>query len=135
MRSVAKYLPDSVVSIGKAALDWCSPNLTVFCVKGSYAETYATENSIKCSYIGAKNIQTITANDAITKAYGDSIFSIGAVTDGDGTLRYISDNEAVAKVDLTGTVTITGAGTAHITIRASETASYKVAKKNNYHYG
>ena len=122
-------IPDSVVSIGKAALDWCSPNLTVFCVKGSYAETYATENSIKCSYIGAKNIQTITANDAITKAYGDSIFSIGAVTDGDGTLRYISDNEAVAKVDSTGTVTITGAGTAHITIRASETALYKVAKK------
>ena len=121
-------IPASVMSIGKGALEWCG-NITVFCVKDSYAETYAKENGITYRYIGGKVTQTVTANDNITKTYGDSTFSIGAVTDGDGVLSYVSDNKAVAKVDSAGNITLTGAGTAHITITASETANYKAAEK------
>lgn len=72
--------------------------------------------------------QTITASN-VTKTYGNAAFSLGAKTNGDGTLTYKSSNTKVATVSNAGKVTIKGAGTAKITISASATANYQAASK------
>ncbi len=117
-------IPDSVTEIkegNKFTMIYCNP--------GSYAESYAKEHNIPYKNGLPQTNQTITAPDVITKTYGDAVFSIDAVTSGDGKLSYVSDNESVAKVDAKGKVTLTGVGTAHITITASETKNYSEAKK------
>ena len=109
----------------------CS-NITVHCQKGSYVENYIY---FYCYGLGYKVKTDLTGTNQIiiasdfTKNYGDAAFSIDAVTSGDGELSYVSDNESVAKVDAKGKVTLTGVGTAHITINASETKNYSAAKK------
>lgn len=106
-------------------------NITVHCQEGSYAAHrnlygYGSGYKIKTDITGTNQI-IIASN--FTKTYGDAAFSIDAVTSGDGKLSYVSDNESVAKVDAKGKVTLTGVGTAHITITASETKNYSAAKK------
>ncbi len=77
-----------------------------------------------------KRPQTITVNhSSYTKTEGDDPFAIGATTDGDGVLSYESSNESVAVVSENGIVTLGGAGTADITIRAAETENYEAAEK------
>lgn len=78
-----------------------------------------------------KSVQIITTAvaDVLTKSLEDIGFSLGAITDGDGILSYVSDNESVVKVDDIGNVTVVGIGTAHITITASETLSCDAASK------
>lgn len=116
-------IPDSVTEIkeyNRFTMIYCNP--------GSYAESYAKEHNIPYKNGLPQANQTITASD-FTKTYGDAAFSIDTVTSGDGKLSYVSDNESVAKVDAKGKVTLTGVGTAHITITASETKNYSEAKK------
>lgn len=116
-------IPDSVTEIkerNKFTMIYVNP--------GSYAESYAKEHNIPYKNGLPQANQTITASD-FTKTYGDAAFSIDTVTSGDGKLSYVSDNESVAKVDAKGKVTLTGVGTAHITITASETKNYSEAKK------
>lgn len=103
-------------------------NITIHCRKGSYAESYAYGHGYKVKTDLTGTNQIIIASN-FTKTYGDAAFSIDAVTSGDGKLSYVSDNESVAKVDAKGKVTLTGVGTAHITITASETNNYSEAKK------
>ncbi len=103
-------------------------NITIHCRKGSYAESYAYGHGYKVKTDLTGTNQIIIASN-FTKTYGDAAFSINAVTSGDGKLSYVSDNESVAKVDAKGKVTLTGVGTAHITITASETNNYSAAKK------
>ena len=89
---------------------------------------YGVTKRVSIDVHGKGETQTITASD-YTKTYGDAAFSIGAVTDGNGTLSYDSDNNSVATVDANGIVTLTGVGIAHITITASDTETYDEAKK------
>ena len=95
-------------------------NITIHCEKGSYVYGYAYGHGYKIKTDITGTNQIIIASN-FTKTYGDAAFSIDAVTSGDGKLSYVSDNESVAKVDAKGKVTLTGVGTAHITITASET--------------
>ena len=60
---------------------------------------------------------------------GNEPFLLDAETDGDGILSYESRNPEIVTVDETGTVTLLAAGTAQIVITASETDSYKTARK------
>ena len=103
-------------------------NITIQCEKGSYVYGYAYGHGYKIKTDITGTNQIIIASN-FTKTYGDAAFSIDAVTSGDGKLSYVSDNESVAKVDAKGKVTLTGVGTAHITITASETKNYSAAKK------
>ena len=103
-------------------------NITIHCEKGSYVYGYAYGQGYKIKTDITGTNQIIIASN-FTKTYGDAAFSIDAVTSGDGKLSYVSDNESVAKVDAKGKVTLTGVGTAHITITASETKNYSEAKK------
>lgn len=75
--------------------------------------------------------QTITTSaSSYKKVYGDKPFSLGAKTNGKGTLSYKSSNNNVVSVDSTGKVTIKGAGTATITVTASATLRTNAAIKN-----
>lgn len=71
--------------------------------------------------------QKLTAS-SMTKTFGDKAFKWTAKTTGDGQLSYTSSNKKVAVISKSGTVTIQGAGKTVITIKASETDSYKSAK-------
>ena len=64
----------------------------------------------------------------LTKTYGDPDFTVAATGAAEGSkVTYTSSNEAVAKVDADGKVTIVSAGTATITAAASETKDYNEA--------
>ena len=94
-------------------------------------------------YKAAQKIITITVNDEsdsgkepqiitasnFTKTVGDMPFFIQATSDGDGILTYKSSNESVANVSEEGIIVIKGAGTAQITITASETDTCKASEK------
>ncbi|MCD8077090.1 MAG: metallophosphoesterase [Lachnospiraceae bacterium] len=71
--------------------------------------------------------QTITGTKTYTKTTDDAAFTLDAKTTGDGKLTYESSNEDVAVVSKSGKVTITGEGTATITVTAAATDSYKEA--------
>lgn len=122
-------LPESVQSIGWGAFQGCGNGLRLICAEGSVAETYAVENGIPYQTVSrTKKTQSITASD-FTKAVGDMPFLIKASSDGGGVLSYKSGNESVASVTEEGIIVIKGAGTAQITITASETDHYKAAAK------
>ena len=77
-----------------------------------------------------KEDQVLAGTDAYTKVYKDPVFTLDTrLTTGNGTLSWTSDNTAVAEVNQNGDVTITGVGTAVITVTASETAEYNSATK------
>ena len=62
---------------------------------------------------------------AITKAYGDKAFSLGAkITAGNGKLSYKSSDNKVAQPNSSGKITIKGIGKCTITVTASGTATY-----------
>lgn len=75
-----------------------------------------------------KKSQTISANSFI-KTVGNKVFSIAAKTSGNGKLTYKSSNSKIATVSSNGKVAIKGAGIVTITIKASETSTYKAATK------
>lgn len=79
-----------------------------------------------------KQHQIITAEDVV-KTYGDNNFYVKAATNADAgagvKFTYRSDNPNVADISSYGYVTIVGAGTAKITIKASETGIYLPEEK------
>lgn len=77
----------------------------------------------------AKKTQSITGvKSAYTKALGNKAFTLKAKSKG-GKLTYTSSDKKVATVNSKGKVTLKSVGKATITIKASETASYKSAVK------
>ena len=78
-----------------------------------------------------KQDQIIEATDSYTKTEGDAPFGLDArLTTGDGTLSYISSNAEVAAVSDQGQITVGQAGTAIITVVASETDAFNQATKD-----
>ena len=74
--------------------------------------------------------QTITAND-IELSFDENDKQIGASTDGNGTLSYnVTVGSDIISVSSDGTITPIKAGTATVTITASETAAYLEATKD-----
>ncbi|MGN1413833.1 MAG: GH25 family lysozyme [Anaerovoracaceae bacterium] len=73
--------------------------------------------------------QTLTADKTVYEvSVGDAPFTLtGIQQTGNGKLSYISSNPEVATVSSSGKVTIVGAGTAVITVKAAATAEYKEA--------
>lgn len=123
------YIPESVTSIADDAFDGCKNDLRIVCIENSFAKTYAIENGIQYELTESrKKPQVISASD-LTKTVGDVPFLLNVSTDGDGVLTYKSSNESVAGITEEGIIVINGAGTAQITITASETDLYKAAQK------
>ncbi len=69
----------------------------------------------------------ILSASSYAKTFGDSDFDLGCVTNGDGTISYVSGNTDVATVASDGTVTIVGAGTTEITVSLSAGTNYTAA--------
>ena len=79
------------------------------------------------SYKGAKKQSVTGVKTTISKKYKDKAFRLNAKAK--TKLTYVSSNTKVATVDKNGKVTIKGAGTAKITIKAAETTKYKRTSK------
>ena len=73
--------------------------------------------------------QTISGKSLYSVKCGDEGFNLNCSASGGGTLKYSSDNSSIVSVDSYGVVQINGAGTAWITVTASETSDYKSAQK------
>ena len=86
-------------------------------------ELYAASKTVTVNV--AKQNQTITVASTFNKTFGNKAFNLGAKAD--GTLSYSSNNTKVATVDAKGNVTIKGAGTAVITVKAAATATKNAA--------
>ena len=85
--------------------------------------------SVSYTVNASKDTQTITATD-VTATYGDTGVKINARTTGDGGLSYAVKSGDAVTVDSSGNLTIVKAGTAVITITATETATYAQATKD-----
>ena len=92
----------------------------------------------KGSYYGTKTLtfdiigkdQTITTGYTYyTKYLTSSDFNLGAKTDGDGTLIYVSSDPKVASVDAKGIVTVNGTGIAYITVSSKNDVKFNPGKK------
>ena len=99
---------------------------------GSTATTLATASAntiFRGVAFAPKNSQTITfaSGASVTKTYGDAAFADEATATSGLTVTYSSDNISVATVDSSGTVTIVGAGTAHILANQAGNALYGAA--------
>ncbi|WP_206425702.1 fibronectin type III domain-containing protein [Ruminococcus sp. Marseille-P6503] len=85
-------IPSSVTSIGNWAFSSC-PNLTLICEKGSYAHTYAKDNSIpyRLTNADAPDELTITLDKDSYLYTGSEIKPEVTVTDGDTELKENTD--------------------------------------------
>ena len=93
------------------------------------ADNYTTYTGSAKVTVSAKQTQTITAAD-VTATCGDTGVKINASTTGDGGLSYaVKSGDAVTVNETTGALTIVKAGSAIITVTASETATYEPATK------
>lgn len=126
-------IPESVKTISDSAFNG-STSVTIYGVAGSYAETFAKNNSIKFSALSADNRKTqeIQCAGSFEKKYGDDEFDLCAYSTADSSdvnLQYESLSPDVAGVSDEGRVTIKHAGRAVIKITATETSEYKSASK------
>lgn len=126
-------IPESVKTISDSAFNG-STSVTIYGIAGSYAETFAKNNSIKFSALPADNRKTqeIQCAGSFEKKYGDDEFDLCAYSTADSSdvkLRYESLSPDVAGVSDEGRVTIKHAGRAVIKITATETSEYKSASK------
>ena len=76
-----------------------------------------------------KKAQTISGSTNYSVTYGCDPIALNCSTNGDGALSYTSSKSSVFAVDGNGTVTVLGAGTAKITVKAAATATCKAASK------
>lgn len=96
----------------------------------SETENYeAVSKQISITVKPKKSQKVTTAKSSYAKAYGDKAFKLEAKTAGNGSLTFTTSNKRVVKVSSTGKVTITGCGTAVITVKAKETSEYKEGNK------
>ena len=92
-------------------------------------ENYTSAEANTTLTAGKKTRERITLSD-LTKTYGDPAFTltpIGGSLQAGEAYTYQSDDEAVAVVKADGTVTIKGAGTAHITVSVAESSAWNPA--------
>ena len=94
-----------------------------------YKACYDTsDKKIKLKLLLSQSKFKFTDKDkTITKTYGETFTNAATGAAEGSTVTYSSSNEKVATVDNDGAVTATGAGTAVITVTASETDDYKEA--------
>jgi Bacterial Ig-like domain (group 3)/SprB repeat len=91
-------------------------NTTTGCTSTNYAFTVTV----------TKASQTITFGSLTAKTYGDAPFSLTGTANSGLTVSYASDNTSVATVS-GSTVTIVGAGTAHLTASQAGNTDYNAA--------
>ena len=95
-----------------------------------YTTTNYTDASINTTFTVNKKTPTITFTLPTTKIFGDPSFAITTISSNStGTFQYDSSNTNIAEVS-GNIITITGAGSALITVRQEATANYTDGSKN-----
>lgn len=85
-------------------------------------------NDFGVTIMKAKNVIAIV-DKTLRKTYGDAPFALAGISNtANDKMGYASNNVYAATVDGIGNVTITGVGTAVITVSAPETENYKAAE-------
>lgn len=104
-------------------------NVTGVAVGTATITAKAGGKSATCTVTVSKKAGSISyAKTEIGKSVGDAAFTNELTHVGDGTVKYASDNTAVATVNATtGEVTIVGAGTANITATVADSDTYSYA--------
>lgn len=97
-------------------------------VKGDSSHADSAPAKIENITIG-KASAGLTVASPINKTFGDAPFTISPTRSGDGVLSYSSSNTAVATVDNTGKVTLSGVGSTVITVSLAESANYSADSK------
>ncbi len=104
-----------------------------YTVKATVAQTanYNGATATTDFAISTKAAQSVTAEN-VTVTYGDSGKKVSGTTNGNGTISYAvkSGSDVVEVNSTTGALTIKKAGTATITVTASETTTHAVATKD-----
>ncbi len=125
MNTAYQYTKDSILVYKDKT---CSSNtqyrykVIPYCQAGSTPIYGITSNILTVKT--ALPMQQITAPSYYIKTFGDVPFSLNASTSGNGTLSYASSDNKIITVDNAGKVSIIGAGTAKVTITASQTPQY-----------
>ena len=126
-------IPGSVTSIGDYAFSGCS-NLTIYGKSGSYAETYANNNSIPfvATDIAVTGITLNKISATITKGNSETLTATITPTNATNkTVTWTTSNSSIATVS-GGKVTAVAAGTATITAKSNngKTATCTVTVTN-----
>ena len=121
-------LKDGQASIAYTPADTKPVTLTAIYTPAEGENYTGTQASLTLT-AGKKTRAPIILEDS-TKTYGDPAFTLtptgGSLQAGEA-YTYQSDDEAVAVVKADGTVTIKGAGTAHITVSVAESSAWNPA--------
>lgn len=129
--------PDVVVSAyGKTLVEGTDYDITFTNQDGDIGDTITATVVGKGNYEGTVNNINVTISDKapqiirfdieeITKVYGEDFTVAATIVEGDGTIRYTSNNTQAAVIDEnTGEITLIGTGQATIRAFASETSNY-----------
>lgn len=128
--SEAAALRNGYASVLNSAMTFLIPVYENMPSKACAKPTQEENSTITKPEKPEKKTQTITTRYTnYTRKETDKGFNLSAATSGDGELSYTSDAPAVATVDESGQVRVVGAGTAKITVKASETDNYAAAQK------
>lgn len=121
--SVVSVNADGLVTIKGTG----TTEVVIIAARTDIYETARKTIHISVRGVEKKKSQTITVSNIISIYEGNTV-ALDAVTDGDGTLSYVSDDPTVAGVDASGKVSGIKQGTAHITVLVSETELYYAAE-------
>ena len=112
----------TVTSSGKVTLK--GVGTAVISVYAKETQTTKKSNVLKITVKVLKKVQNVTVTSAYNKVLGQAAFKVNATSNGNGVLKYSSNNTKIAVVDKSGKVTIKGIGIAKISVYATETSSY-----------
>ena len=112
----------TVTSSGKVAIK--GVGTAVISVYAKETQASKKSNVLKITVKVLKKVQKVTATSVYNKVLGQAAFSVNASSNGNGALKYSSNNNKVAVVDKNGKVTIKGIGIAKISVYAAETSSF-----------
>ena len=96
----------------------------VISVYAKETQTTKKSNVLKITVKVLKKVQNVTVTSVYNKVLGQAAFKVNASSNGNGVLKYSSNNTKIAVVDKSGKVTIKGIGIAKISVYATETSSY-----------
>ena len=129
----------TVNAVGKTLVEGTDYDITFTNQDGSIGENIVATVVGKGNFKGTvDNINILITDKAtqiiefdeseVTKTYGEDFTMTATIVQGDGTIRYTSNNTEVAVVDEnTGAITLVGTGQSTIRAYASETAAYAEA--------
>lgn len=116
------FIPKTTTVIGDNAFTGCHESLTVYVVKGSFAESRMSAfREINMAYRYVTELKFTTASLKLEAGASKTlVYTYSPVNVYNSKVTYSSSNTAVATVDASGKVTAKGVGTATITCTAKD---------------